>query len=208
MDLPNKYLSAAFEPMTLAQAKDVVLSPDTNNPSKFEEETNQFVIDLATHRLINKNDKVLDFGCGMGRLSKAIIDIIGCEVVGVDFSRHMLSHATKYVEHFDKFDTTTEYHQNDIDVAIASLVLQHVEKPQKEINAIFSALKPGGKFILVNEQNRLVPIRADANNAVIWHDDGINIRELVAHQFVQWFSVQHNTICNKYELLSVWQKPV
>ncbi len=195
------YLSKVFQPLILRQAKDIVLSPDSTNPHKFEQETEKLVKFIVDNNLISSTDKVLDFGCGMGRISKELIDIIGCNVIGVDFSRHMLSHAIKYVEHFDKFDTTTYYQDNDIDIVIASLVLQHVEDPVKEIDNICSVLKPGGLLILINEVTRFVPIGIDNNGFVIWKDDGINIIELVS-QSLSLVDISDPG----QQLLTVWYK--
>jgi cyclopropane fatty-acyl-phospholipid synthase-like methyltransferase len=40
---------------------------------------------------------VLDYGCGIGRLAKAMIDASGCSVVGLDTSPEMRKLADDYV---------------------------------------------------------------------------------------------------------------
>lgn len=176
------YYSRVFDPLTLEQAKRVVLTIDPSHPNKFKDET-QFMMDfIVHHKLITVHNKVLDFGCGMGRLSKELIEQIGCEVIGVDQSIHMQMHAINYVDNI-KFDTCTEYNKSDIDVVIACLVLQHVEFPHLEIERIFNSLKNNGIVILVNESVRYVPSGVDNNGFVKWIDDGINIQSIMMEKF-------------------------
>lgn len=168
------YIKDIFEPFTLEYAKHVVLTSDPNDPNKFERET-EFLVDiLKRNELINPTDKVLDFGCGMGRISRELVHQIGCDVIGVDLSKRMRMFATFYVGS-GKFSAVPEYSEkSSIDICLAILVLQHVEFPEKEIDNLYNILKPGGKLILVNEPNRYVP-SAISDGYVVWNDDGFDI---------------------------------
>jgi SAM-dependent methyltransferase len=176
------YFSQVFDPLTLSQAKDVVLTPDPTNPNKFLQETNRFVEFITKNQLILSTDKVLDFGCGMGRISKGLIDQLGCVVVGLDPSLHMQIHALVYVDN-NKFDTVSSYDKCDIDVVIASLVLQHTKNPELEINNIYNVLRLSGKLIVANESTRYVPIGVDNEGFVQWLDDGVDIIKLLSNKF-------------------------
>jgi len=43
------------------------------------------------------------------------------------------------------------------DAAFACYVLQHVERPDRDLPAIAASLRPGGRFVLVNSLTRWVP---------------------------------------------------
>lgn len=170
------YIKQVFDVTTFDQAKHVVLTSDPSNPNKFDNETNYLVEKIADAISIKDTDTVLDFGCGMGRVSKKLIEQFNCNVIGMDISDSMKTFATLYISSPRKFKTTVQPPEaNSIDVAMAILVLQHVENPKQEIENIVNSLKPNGYFILLNEDNRLVPSDVDKNNYIIWNNDNFNV---------------------------------
>lgn len=175
------YIKEVFEVQTFDHAKHVVLTSDPDNPNKFKQETEFLVDKILEKDFIKPESKVLDFGCGMGRVSKEILNRVDCSIVGVDRSKSMRMFAMLYVSEPKKFLPLEEYTTPEsIDVCLSILVLQHVQDPKKEIQNIYNVLKPGGIFILLNEKKRLVPADIDKNNFIVWKDDDINIFELVA----------------------------
>src|SRR4051794_14342066 len=82
-----------FQPIDLEHAKTIILS--ASDPAardhRWAEET-PFLCDVIRRELaLNQRSLVLDFGCGIGRIAGALIDAVGCSVVGVDISVGMLS---------------------------------------------------------------------------------------------------------------------
>ena len=207
-EIMSKYIKEVFNSETLEQAKNTCLTFDASDPNKFENETRFLVDFLKQYELLNKDSLVLDYGCGVGRVSKMIIDDIGCRIAGVDISESMLQFATQYVnnENFLPLLYTKELSNNapKFDLVIASLVLQHTEDPIESIKFIKDILKEGGTFVLVNEGTRYVPTNVDSNGYVVWHDDGINILEEVGKQFNLVGQYQYYTRTD-YPL-SVWKK--
>lgn len=196
------YIKEVFDVLTFEQAKHVVLTSDPKNPKKFENETNFLVDTIAEQEFISLNDDsiVLDFGCGMGRIARELINRFKCKVIGVDISPSMLQFAKLYTANLNKFQGTHEYSTSEsIDVALSVLALQHAENPQKEIDNIFNVLKPGGIFLLLNEKQRFVPSDIDAQRYVVWMDDGFDVFKYIESKMTKVHSVpyiggEHNII--------------
>lgn len=188
----KRYVKEVFDVATIDHAKHVVLTSDPNNPAKFEQETNFLIDAIQQQKIINDNSVVLDFGCGMGRVSKQLINTFNCTVVGVDISESMLKFAMLYIAKPQRFRFGTSYSiPESIDVGISTFVLQHTENPIKEIENIYNVIKPGGWFILLNENKRFVPSDVDSNNFVIWNDDGVDIHNEVGKRFVERHRVRY-----------------
>jgi len=187
----SQYVKEVFEPRDLEYAKHVVLTSDPNNPNKFKYETDFLIKRIRERNLISAESTVVDFGCGMGRVSRALIESFGCRVVGVDFSEVMLAHARKYVGKTELFETHTAYNQSEsVDVVVCAFVLQHVENPAQEIQNIYGMLRPGGTLVLVNENQRLVPASVD-RGGVVWFNDGFDVFGELEKHFEQIHSTRY-----------------
>lgn len=200
------YLKEAFDPVSLPHAKHISLTPDPTRPHKFEEETDFLIRFIDEYSLIEADSVVLDFGCGMGRVVKKLIDIFGCNVIGIDTSDKMLEYAREYVSDPTRFKTAQHYDADtfDIDVALCCFVLQHVKSPKKEIQTLYQALKPGGYILLLNEQKRFVPSGVDGQGYVIWKDDGISLIDLMRRHFKNVGFYEY--FDKKKGMLSLWRK--
>lgn len=202
------YIKQVFDATDLEIAKNICLSKDARYPNKFEEET-QFLIDfIKKQKIINSKTRVADFGCGVGRISKEIIENFNCNIVGFDISTHMLLLAQQYVENFTKFKIQKykknyKWNKEKFDIFISSFVLQHSEHPKEDINFIYENLNKNGLLILINEPERLLPIDVQ-NGYAVWYDDKINITELVSKKFknLGYFNYYKRDI----KCLSLWQK--
>jgi 2-polyprenyl-3-methyl-5-hydroxy-6-metoxy-1,4-benzoquinol methylase len=192
------YIHQIFTPTSLEHAKNICLTPDSNDPDKFTQETNYLIDFLKEKNLITSQTKVADFGCGMGRISKQLIEKIGCVVMGFDISYPMLLTAKNYIND-DKFKIS-KYSKNSanygekFDVFICSFVLQHSEHPEFDINFIKNNLKDNGIVILINENKRFVPVDIQ-NNSVVWYDDKISIKMLMKKNL--YYSVNIHIIKEK-----------
>lgn len=201
------YIKEVFDVQTFDQAKHVVLTSDPENPNKFQKETDFTINTIAEQEFIRLNEEsiVLDFGCGMGRLSKEFINKFQCKVIGLDISSSMLTFAKLYTANVNKFQGTHEYTTPEsIDVALSVLALQHAENPQKEIDNIYNVLRPNGIFILLNEKQRFVPGDVDSNRFIVWNDDGFDIFGYTASKMkkiksVPYISGQHEIIFYRKE---------
>lgn len=171
-----RYIKEAFDVTTITQAMNVVLSFEADKPEKFHRETKFLVDTIQNENIITNESTVLDFGCGMGRVSKELVTTFDCSVLGFDISESMKTFATLYVSNPRKFKTISEMPaHNSVDVCLAVFVLQHVENPKQEIEKIVNTLKPNGYLVLVNEDNRFIPSDVDTKGFVIWNNDNFNV---------------------------------
>jgi SAM-dependent methyltransferase len=188
------YIKECFDVVTFEQAKHVVLSNEPDKPDKFEKETRYLVDTISKQEFIKLDDNsvVLDFGCGMGRVSKEVITQFNCKVIGLDISPSMLMFAKLYTANMDKFTGTHNYSvPESIDVALSILALQHAENAQREVDNIINTLKPNGVFILLNEPGRWIPMGVDHQGIIIWEDDGFKVSEYIGSKLKLVNSVQY-----------------
>jgi cyclopropane fatty-acyl-phospholipid synthase-like methyltransferase len=135
---------------------------------------------------------VLDYGCGIGRMSKAMIEASGCSVIGVDTSPAMRRLAGEYVLS-DRFVAVSP-HLFDrmvgaglrVHAAIAVWVLQHCFAPAEDLARIRRALVADGKAFVLNMPKRAVPAvldEAESGRRFTWVQDRIDVAALLRTEF-------------------------
>jgi ubiquinone/menaquinone biosynthesis C-methylase UbiE len=110
---------------------------------------------------------ILDLACGEGFYSRKFKDQGAAKVVGVDISQKMIELARE--EETRKFQNI-EYILGDVlelgeigsfDLVVASYLLNYARSPEellKMCESIFANLKPGGRFVTINNNPSQVPI--------------------------------------------------
>ncbi|MGI4022808.1 MAG: class I SAM-dependent methyltransferase [Janthinobacterium lividum] len=95
-------------------------------------------------------EHILDLGCGSGYLTDTIRQE-GAEVLGVDSSAEMIEKAkNNYPKtEFKIADATDLGYDASFNAVFSNAVLHWIKAPDqpKMINAVFKALKPGGRFV-------------------------------------------------------------
>jgi ubiquinone/menaquinone biosynthesis C-methylase UbiE len=114
--------------------------------------------------------KVLDLGCGTGRLiSEMLID--GGEVTGVDVSDEMLKIAREKfpnVEFVQGISSDLPFENDTFDVVVAAFLIVHVRDLRTTFREIHRVLKEGGRLILTNINQRKSPkLKMDGKEIVI-----------------------------------------
>ncbi len=179
------YSPCLFEVEDLETAKKVILTPEqgTTTEERWEKETPYIVEQISDYLKPEPGSCILDYGCGVGRITKLLIDHFNCRVVGMDISPAMRQLARDYVrsERFsihspDSFDAMIRKGFS-VDHAICIWVLQHCHKPIQDIFRIKSALNSKSRLYAVNNVKRAVPTEKG------WVDDGIDIAMLLRRQF-------------------------
>lgn len=158
-----------------------------NNVS-FEDRWEKETPDFA-HAILQKasceKPRILDYGCGVGRMSKEILaQHPTATVVGVDASAVQLQHARDYVGS-DRFAASFPHElEGQFDIVYCLYVLQHVPaiELREAVARMHYRLKSDGVFIYCSSDARMA-VRWDSTS---FFDDrflGVNIRAEVEKLF-------------------------
>ena len=106
--------------------------------------------------LPKENKKVLDFGCGVGRLTRALREYFE-HAIGVDVSKAMIEKAKKLHQDdenqefvVNEADDLAMFEDNTFDMVYCNIVLQHIpDKDQiaKYIGEFIRVVRPGGVVV-------------------------------------------------------------
>jgi len=154
-----------FNKKDLEDAKKIILTneKDITSEARWENETPYLVHSISNKVTLDKKSVVVDFGCGIGRLSRELIEKFGCRVVGVDISTTMREHAIKYVNSKNFKAVSPAEYKNMIlkgvrfDLALAVWVLQHCIDPLEDIAMIKASLKENGSLFVLNNKQSAIP---------------------------------------------------
>jgi len=183
---PPRYSPKVFNVSTEEEAREIILQGAAAGDSdeRWKRETPWFGGLIRESLGLLPESRVLDFGCGVGRLSKWLIEQVGCRVVGVDISESMRKFAVDHVASpkftavsYEAFSTDPACGEG-FDAAYAVYVLQHVERPDLDIPAIARGLRSGGRFLLVNSKIRWVPTTQG------WAQDQFDVFAIAASNFI------------------------
>lgn len=180
------YCPDVFEVETLDQARRIILTDEQelSTNERWSVETPYLAGEIVRLLSLRQEDLLLDYGCGVGRLSRELIERCGCIVVGVDISRSMRKLAADYVAS-DRFCAVSPEMLSRLidsglrfDAAIAEWVLQHYPEVTRDLSQIRSALRASAPFFVLNNEHSAVP--SDKG----WLNDGTDIRKLLADVFM------------------------
>lgn len=168
---------------SLAEAKRVILTPERvlGTEERWQRET-PHIADLIEHQVsLQKNDVVVDYGCGVGRVTKEILGRTKCNIIGVDISPNMRALAASYVnsEWFAAIDPAMmEVICPRARLVLAVWVLQHVSDLDYEIGRIRKVMDDDAVLFVVNELSlRFVPTTCG------WVEDGIDVADTLDKEF-------------------------
>ncbi|HPG06174.1 MAG TPA: methyltransferase domain-containing protein [Saprospiraceae bacterium] len=125
--------------------------------------------DLLNHRCLTKmrlekGQKVLDVGSGLGMFSRMMADAVGPSgmVVGIEKSEEQLTQASQWSSGIDHL----QFRQGDAyslplerkevgfyDVTHTRFLLEHVRTPLQVVRELFRATKPGGRILLLDDDH-------------------------------------------------------
>ncbi|MBI4190853.1 MAG: methyltransferase domain-containing protein [Betaproteobacteria bacterium] len=179
------YRPDIFEVNDLESAMGVILTPElgTTTQERWEYETPYLVDEIGRALELDDESCVLDYGCGIGRIAKGLIERYNCFVIGIDISTSMRQLALGYVKS-DRFAVCAPATLERMTVggfrvthAYACWVIQHCLAPLVDLARIDSALASDGRLFVLNSNHRCVPTDRG------WANDGISIEELLTARF-------------------------
>ena len=180
------YNPGIFDVRSIEEAKAIILTHEAQpTDERWDKETGYLVSVLgAKFSPLTHTDVVLDYGCGIGRLAKALIERHGCVVIGVDISPSMRALAQVYVKS-ERFvscspDTFAAMVAGGlrVDAAYAVWVLQHCPHVWDDVRRIKASMRTGDRFVVVNDRNRIVPTLEQR-----WVSDGYDLGGLLDTEF-------------------------
>ena len=166
------YMPELFDVGTIEEAAAIILTPESgmSTAERWKRETPYF-IDLIQRWLPPAPMKIVDYGCGIGRLSLPLVKA-GYDVIGVDNSPTMRSLAVDYVGS-DRFTVVNsdefERDYGGVPAIFAVWALQHVLDIEATLQSLVTALGTGGLLIVIGSRDRCVPMRSG------WANDGFDI---------------------------------
>ena len=150
-------------------------------------QTVQNLLELAG---INSNQEVLEIGCGVGRIAKAIAP--RCRSwAGADISANMLAHASERLKnlqnaHFIHLKTVglSDVGENSFDVVYAVNMLAHLDEVDRwhYVQEAFRVLRPGGRIFIDN-----MDMESDAGWSM-FSKDAIRYRDVQRPPYMPRFS--------------------
>ncbi len=175
------YQPQVFEQPTLEAAQAIILTPENGRSTvaRWQSETPYLASKILQGLPEKPSRLVMDFGCGVGRLSRELIQQGGVAAIGVDASESMRKLAPGYVASPYFIATGTEGLAALVagglryDAALSVWVLQHCLHPAEEIDRITAGLAAGGLFFVVDMTHRAVPTDQG------WVNDGQSIMGLL-----------------------------
>lgn len=127
-------------------------------------ESVRYLNEVAQSHGRSLDGRVLDFGCGVGRISNALAEQ-GLEVVGVDIAASMIERAEQLNSHRDRLQFVAydggelPFPDDSFDAAVTLIVLQHCP-PRVQVNALMQlqrVVRPGG-ILIFQLPSRAVPV--------------------------------------------------
>jgi serine phosphatase RsbU (regulator of sigma subunit)/SAM-dependent methyltransferase len=123
------------------------------------------------------HERVLDVGSGLGQLSRAMARVVGPgRVVGVERDPQQLAEAQRQAEEDGEANLVdfrrgeaadlplTEDERGAFDLAHTRFLLEHVPDPQRVVDSMVAALRPGGRIVLEDDDHDLLRLWPEVPN--------------------------------------------
>ncbi|MBV7273732.1 class I SAM-dependent methyltransferase [Clostridiaceae bacterium UIB06] len=116
-----------------------------DNKHSFVAEYGKSLIEFVN---VEKNQKILDLGCGTGRLTNELVKN-GATVIGIDSSADMIKKAKLNYPNlnFQVADATNLDFKNYFDTVFSNAVFHWIPNQEKLLYSIYNSLKDNGKLI-------------------------------------------------------------
>ena len=93
------------------------------------------------------DERILDLGCGDGKLSEFIQSYYGATVLGIDSNADCVTVARKFGVNAHVENAQNIQFDREFDAVFSNCALHCILRQQDVIMRVFNALKPGGRFV-------------------------------------------------------------
>ena len=108
---------------------------------------------LAVLEELQGGERVLEVGCGKGRILKRIHERFeNCKLKGVDISKEMLSHVPNFVETSIGNMEFLPYADGKFDLVYTVECIEHSVNLRAAVRELARVCKPGGKIVIIDKQ--------------------------------------------------------
>lgn len=148
-------------------------APYLHGTSPGEQERLSLLNRLMNHGALRElalrgGERIVDFGCGLAQLSRAMARASGAKLVGIERSAEQLAEAARQAA-VAREEHLIELRQGDVsdpplrpdewgsfDLAHARFVLEHVQDPLAVVRQMVRAVKPGGRIVLQDDDHEVL----------------------------------------------------
>jgi ubiquinone/menaquinone biosynthesis C-methylase UbiE len=105
---------------------------------------------------LQKNDLILDAGCGTGNVIEKLLQLGHSRIHGLDFSEDRIRQSQERfssyndVQLFNRPMDKTEFSPSTYDVVFCRYIYEHVTNPKEILAELYRVIKPNGHIYLVN----------------------------------------------------------
>jgi trans-aconitate methyltransferase len=121
------------------------------NPQLYDQKHSyvwQYGADLLSLLAPMPGERILDLGCGTGHLTSKLAES-SAKVLGMDRSEEMIQAARKAYPQleFEVRDARDLKFTQEFDAVFSNAALHWISEPEKVIDEVWNALRPGGRFV-------------------------------------------------------------
>ena len=116
-----------------------------------------------------KGKKVLDVGCGTGRILGEL-KLFGAKITACDISSEMLAIAKRKYPEIEAVEADIEempFEDDTFDVVVATFVIVHLGDLELAFREVYRVLKEGGIFVLTNINQRKAPKLVTSDGSLV-----------------------------------------
>jgi ubiquinone/menaquinone biosynthesis C-methylase UbiE len=191
------YWSAAYDKAAGTSPEASVALYSLGNPELLNAATFEVVSYLERLGVLGPQRKLLELGCGIGRLIEALVPLVG-SAVGIDISHAMVQHAERRCRRFAHVKIAkgpahdlTAFADESFDIVLAADVFPYIwEAGPEMVNMTLSetarVLTPGGAVVMLNFSYRSEPEADRAELLRLAEANGLNVVQYGDRPFKLW----------------------